>query len=171
MQLTQIAPTAPTALRAASPSPHRPAVEAKYAGFLLAPLPDDHWAMSRDAEGDLNGPRLVTIRDTSRPVYRSYGDAVAAARRASAGDLDAVAVTRIAGTHHADQYHVDRLLAKPSFGGAKYRGIDLEGVASRNGDVDAGDVWQPLQSRAQVWVDAVVDGALLLDAVTWGYDD
>lgn len=171
MQLTQIAPTAPTALRVASPSRLRPTVEAKYAGYLLAPLPADHWAMSRDAEGDLTGPRLVTIRDTARPVYRSYADAVDAARLASAGSLDAVAVTRIAGTHHADQYHVDRLLAKPSFGEANYRGIDLEGVASRNGDVDAGDVWQPLQSRAQVWLDAIVDGALLLGNVTWGYDD
>jgi hypothetical protein len=132
---------------------------ARYGGYLTIPLPRTHPAWAPGFEGAYQvDPRFVVTGPAVRRDFASLQDAVAAAKSASAGDRDAVAVVRDPGVD--GPWHVDRIMVRGYFQ-ERYAGIDLEGIAlrgPRRGDID---VWQPLQSQRQVIVGAVVDGDLV----------
>ncbi len=136
---------------------------ARYGGYLSIPLPKDHPAWAPGFEGEYQtDPRFVVTSPTIRKDFASLTDAIAAARRVSAGDRDAVAVVRDPGTN--GPWHVDRLLVRGHFG-ERYAPIDLEGVALATPHPDDLAVFQPLQSQRQVIVGAIVDGTLVYDNV------
>lgn len=155
MQLTAATMTNSTATHGGS--------AARYGGQLHVRLPEDHWAYSPGYETYQTDPRIVVVGQALRKDFGSLADAVSAAREVSAGPGDAVAVVRDPGSR--GPWHVERLLAKAWNNPAKqgYHPIDLEGVVTAGGS--APDVLQPLNSQRQVIIEAIVDGALLLDDV------
>jgi hypothetical protein len=138
---------------------------ARYGGYLSVVLPEDHWAHRPDGEGGLADLRIVTTHPVMRDRFASMADAVAAARRVSAGARDAVAVVRDPGAGDDGPWSVEQLLVVPAMGAYDgYQGIDLEGLPKVRRDLSS--VWQPLQSQRQVIIGAIVDGPLLIDDVT-----
>ena len=135
----------------------------RYGGYLSINLPTAHPAYAPGFEGEYQqDPRFVVTSPAIRKDFTTLEDAIAAARRVSAGARDAVAVVRDPGVD--GPWHVDQLMVK-GYWQQKYAGIDLEGVALQRPSEDDLAVWQPLQSQRQVIVGAVVDGELVYDNV------
>jgi hypothetical protein len=136
---------------------------ARYGGYMTMQFPKDHPAWSPGWEGEYQkDPRIVVTSPVIRKDFATLEDAIAAARRVSAGAKDAVAVVRDPGTN--GPWHVDRLLVH-HWDEDRYASVDLEGVTMSRPSKDHLAIWQPLQSQRQVIMGAIVDGDLVFDNV------